>query len=356
VIAHPDDRHPYDRVVTALRQRGGSVRPRSLISVRAACPAHSDVKPSLVVTKRHDRVLLKCFAGCRVSEVVMALGLRMADLFIGSTRATCQKREVACYDYTDRNGVLMAQKLRLHPKSFRWRVPTDAPGGGYRWNLHGAQPGLYRLVDICDARRVLLVEGEKAVERLWQLGFIATCPPAGASTWRPEWAVDLWHAGCHDVIILADSDRAGREHALRVAASCYAVTSIAQEPAGAPEAPWTAPANVLDTQMAGLKVKVIELDTFPGGDVCDWLEAGHGAADLTAEVDAAPYWTPDGAQQARKERKRAQGRERVRRHRERQRADHLRCGGVTHRTNRSTVWRVTRNAVTHPERTSSGLY
>lgn len=49
---------------------------------QARCPAHADRGPSLSITQLDDgRVLLHCFAGCSVHEVVTAVGLDMSDLF-----------------------------------------------------------------------------------------------------------------------------------------------------------------------------------------------------------------------------------------------------------------------------------
>lgn len=51
-------------------------------SYKALCPVHGDKTPSLSVKKGDDgRVLLHCFAGCCIGEIVAAMGLRMADLF-----------------------------------------------------------------------------------------------------------------------------------------------------------------------------------------------------------------------------------------------------------------------------------
>ena len=48
----------------------------------AACPAHDDRSPSLAVREADGgRVLIHCFSGCSVSEVVGALGLELSDLF-----------------------------------------------------------------------------------------------------------------------------------------------------------------------------------------------------------------------------------------------------------------------------------
>jgi hypothetical protein len=50
----------------------------------ARCPAHEDRRPSLSVgVGRDSRVLLHCFAGCTVVEIVAAMGLRIEDLFVG---------------------------------------------------------------------------------------------------------------------------------------------------------------------------------------------------------------------------------------------------------------------------------
>src|SRR5215208_3828371 len=50
---------------------------------KAFCPAHDDQNnPSLSIGVGEDgKVLLKCFAGCTVEDVVAALDLEMGDLF-----------------------------------------------------------------------------------------------------------------------------------------------------------------------------------------------------------------------------------------------------------------------------------
>jgi len=48
----------------------------------ALCPAHEDHNPSLSVSiGREGRILLHCFAGCSLEEILKALGMRMSDLF-----------------------------------------------------------------------------------------------------------------------------------------------------------------------------------------------------------------------------------------------------------------------------------
>lgn len=48
----------------------------------ARCPAHDDRRPSLSVAELDDgRVLLHCFGGCAVENVLDAVGLTFSDLF-----------------------------------------------------------------------------------------------------------------------------------------------------------------------------------------------------------------------------------------------------------------------------------
>jgi hypothetical protein len=49
----------------------------------ARCPAHDDRNNSLSVAEGRDgRALLFCHAGCSFDEVLMAIGLRVRDLFV----------------------------------------------------------------------------------------------------------------------------------------------------------------------------------------------------------------------------------------------------------------------------------
>ena len=48
----------------------------------AKCCAHEDRSPSLAIKQLDDgRILLHCFAGCGVDEIVGVLGLELSDLF-----------------------------------------------------------------------------------------------------------------------------------------------------------------------------------------------------------------------------------------------------------------------------------
>lgn len=73
---------PIDTVLQRLEAPGSRLRRRTGDQWSACCPAHDDRGPSLSVRELSDgRVLLHCFAGCTVDEVLGALGLEVADLF-----------------------------------------------------------------------------------------------------------------------------------------------------------------------------------------------------------------------------------------------------------------------------------
>ena len=151
-----------------------------------------------------------------------------------------------------------------------------------------------------------------------ELGLCATCPPSGASRWDRAWSVDLMRVECREVIILPDADAPGRRHAERVAADLHA------------------------TAQGRLLVKIVALpELSAGADAFDWLQGGRTLADLAACVEAAPYWTPGGAERARRERRRALTRERVRRF-ESASVPACRDNGRRQARNAVNVWDVTR--------------
>src|SRR4051812_22288676 len=70
----------------------------------AHCPAHKDRTPSLSIAEGDDgRVLVNCFAGCSVEDIVAAVGVTTADLFSTSsnTHARASGRGT---EYSSTNG------------------------------------------------------------------------------------------------------------------------------------------------------------------------------------------------------------------------------------------------------------
>ena len=47
----------------------------------ACCPAHADGDPSLGIKEVENKILLHCFAGCSVIDVLDAIGLTISDVY-----------------------------------------------------------------------------------------------------------------------------------------------------------------------------------------------------------------------------------------------------------------------------------
>ena len=73
-----------EAVMTAadLLTRLEKVKPTGKDRWHARCPAHDDQGPSLSIRELDDgRLLVHCFAGCNVNEILAALSLKMDALF-----------------------------------------------------------------------------------------------------------------------------------------------------------------------------------------------------------------------------------------------------------------------------------
>ena len=192
----------------------------------ARCPAHEDRKASLSINVGDDeRILLKCFAGCPVDSICAGIDLRTSNLF-PEKRAKQQARIVTAYDYVDEHGALIFQALRYDPKGFRQRRPDPSRKGEWIWKMKGVRRVLYRLPDVLAAveagRTIFIPEGEKDADALSTRGFVATTNAMGASSkWLEEYTKSL--RGAARVVVVADKDKAGREHAQEVACALHGV-------------------------------------------------------------------------------------------------------------------------------------
>jgi len=159
-------------------------------------------------------------------------------------KPTAKPRIAKTHDYTDENGELLFQAVRMEPKSFRQRRPD---GDGWKWSVKGVRQVPYRLPELLASpdAPVFVVEGEKDADRLAGLGLLATCNAAGAGKWADAHSELLTR---RRVIVLPDNDKAGYDHAEKVRASLESV---------------------------GAQVRVVALPGLPEkGDVSDWLDNG----------------------------------------------------------------------------------
>ncbi|MBR0732420.1 AAA family ATPase [Bradyrhizobium japonicum] len=202
---------------------------------------------------------------------------------------------IATYDYVDEGGGLLFQVVRYEPKDFRQRRkprPDDAPDdikGGWVWSTKGIKPVPYRLPDLIDNddRVVVIVEGEKDVDRLWKLGIPATCNAGGAGKWSDQLS-DYFHEA--DVVIIPDYDPQKRHPKTK---------EPMVHPDGRPVLPGQDHAQAVAQALAGVakRVRVLELwrswpDMPLKGDVSDWIRNGGTAEKLYELIEGTPDWSP----------------------------------------------------------------
>lgn len=179
------------------------------------------------------------------------------------------------YDYTDLEDHLIHQVIRRPKpgggKTFVQRQPDGH--GEWIWTLEGVTRVPYRWVDLELARQdhpgrpVYIVEGEKDVDRLAQMGLVATTSPVGAAwEWPAAWAAHF--DGFTTVVVIADNDEPGRKCARQRAGVVSAVSRDVR----------------LIEHLPGIAEK---------GDISDWFDAGHSIDDLDVLVAEAPYYVAE---------------------------------------------------------------
>ena len=146
---------------------------------------------------------------------------------------------------------------RIHQE--RYNAATGKFAGGKRC-MEGVPLVPYLLPEMLASNGLVLIpEGERKVDALADLGWIATCNPGGSGKFLKSFAP---YFNGRDVVLLPDNDAAGRRHAREVASILAPVAA---------------------------SVRILELPNLPPkGDIIDWLEAGGTGEQLRAMVEAAP--------------------------------------------------------------------
>lgn len=258
-----------DRIRAVLTERGCNPKGSST-KFEARCPAHEDRNPSLSVKLSTDgKVLLHCHAGCAFAEITDALGIAQADTFPPNSNGKASDTKVLDatptevnrteeYLYTDEHGEVLFRVCRYDEAGKRktFRQHAVDPNGGWLTKLGDARRVLYRLPQVSAAAAggeiIYFAEGEKDTDRLAAAGVVATTNPMGAGKWDDRYAESL--KGAAEVRIVADRDKAGRDHAREIAASLTG---------------YGVPCSLWQSRTTGLK-----------DDVSDHLDAGHSLDDL----------------------------------------------------------------------------
>jgi len=238
---------------------------------RGPCPIHGGKRDSLAVDAGTGRAY--CHSTCNrgwdipafeqeLSNCDFKRALGNIEVIIGRTVSSNglqnQRQITATYDYCDADGKLLFQVARFDPKDFRQRRPDGQ--GDWIWNVRGVQLVPYRLPAVLKLEIIYIVEGEKDVQSLENIGIIATTNAGGAGKWRDAYAP---HFAAKTVYVIPDDDQPGHRHAEGVAQSLQGVKA---------------------------SVRIVTLPT--GKDVSDWIAAGGTAEQLRELAAAASDYIP----------------------------------------------------------------
>ncbi len=255
-----------------------NVRPAGQNKWKACCPAHNDGQSkgheSLSIELTADKILLKCFGGCKTTDIVKSLDLKMSDLFLEEKKKKAEKRPASrtkkkiksIYQYFSAGNVLLYEVIRYEPKSFSQRHLDG--NGGFINNMDSVNRVIYRLPQVLAGiplgDTIYHCEGEKDVDNLVKLGFNATTSPMGAGNWKPAYA--QYYQGAKQVIIIPDKDALGRAYAREVAMDIFPLVGV---------------------------IRILEM---PGKevikDVSDWINAGGTAEQLRNMAAATKIYIP----------------------------------------------------------------
>jgi hypothetical protein len=256
----------------------------------AKCPAHEDRHASLSVGIGLDgRVLLDCHAGCSTENVLVALGLGMADLFEHSAAGNVVRR----FRLVDATG----RTIAVHGRE-------DLPGDKKLWWEANGKNGLngtpvtslplYRLPDLLAANPatpVILTEGEKAADALVGLGLLAVATVTGAAAIPCDATLEVLNG--HKVWVWPDNDDPGRKHMAGIAPRLKADVSWVvwpDAPAGGDAADYVAQGGTVEGIQAMLKEPDLPTQTSPSTQA---VYIGDMAA-LQRKVLPEPRWSVPG--------------------------------------------------------------
>lgn len=202
-----------DRLQTILSRLKG-VKKVGPNTYRAYSHLRDEKEPSLYITEKPDGTILMCdHGGGDTKAILAAIGLTMRTLFpnggsegSGPKGPAPSRKVAAIYKYLDKNGELVAEKVRYTNKTFFWR--SKKPDGSYDYHKLESVP-LYNGAVLEKAEAVFLVEGEKDVDTLTKHGLPAVSLPNGAH-WENEY---VEYFSDKVIIILPDNDDTGRDYA-----------------------------------------------------------------------------------------------------------------------------------------------
>lgn len=202
----------------------------------ARCPSHNDSTASLSIAEIDNKLLLKCFAGCKTEIIVKDIGLEMSDLFISdkdenikmiapkmkedkgeafSSIEDILSKYKTLEDYYEYNWIGQEPhiiQVRFKPKDGKKALNTYHKEEDGKWYL-GKGMGLtpiYNIDVVSKSKSILIVEGEKLVKILAKYGIPATTSLGGAlNPHGTDWTALI---GKPSIVSWRDYNKAGLEY------------------------------------------------------------------------------------------------------------------------------------------------
>ncbi len=237
--------------------------------IEALCPAHDDKKASLTASCKGEKILFKCQAGCVNNDILQIIDMEWNQFFVHSDNSKTQKKKEVCkYRYENKDGKHAFDVVRLEPKTFRPQRPDG------KWSLKGVERVPYRLPELLqgvkDLKLIILLEGEKDVDRAIVMGFVATTFVGGAGKWRDEYSEYFRGA---DVVLIPDNDNPGLKGMTEIATKLHGTAS---------------------------RIRMLELpglgpcEDKHGKDFSDWADLdGNTNNTLEKIISELPEWLPE---------------------------------------------------------------
>lgn len=201
---------------------------RQLDKAQCICPAHSDKKASLTITKGDKGTLFYCHAECQLEEILSAAGLEKENIFYNQQKQRVSKsqywleRNATRYDYHRLDTLQYdCTKWRKPDKGFEWGIYQD---NEYTRSTKEKPINRHVLSVFCNGRikalkeavengmLICYAEGEKDVITLCKNGYIAFTF-GGVHTFKDE---ILPYLKTGNFLVFADNDKQGITDAQRI--------------------------------------------------------------------------------------------------------------------------------------------
>ncbi len=250
---------------------------------------NGDAHPSLKYDDRHQRLYcnsVRCFdhEGRKGADIFAFIQVMEDCDFSAALQILADRREI--HSLSNRANDISGSEFDEHKSeiSHEYRdrsggliftIYRQGKGGEKKYRVYpaGIKPAdriLYRLPDLMQGEDpVVVVEGEKCVDALWEIGVTATTSPHGAGNWQDRFAETLRD---RKVIMWPDKDQPGLQYGHAVYQSLQSVASSVR---------WVEPPDYL--RESGDVVDVLE-DTTRGG-----RDAVHDLINNAASRTVRPF-------------------------------------------------------------------